>query len=278
MPDLTNPEAEAASLKNEGAPPTALIRTMRQDLERLRATKQPQAPILTPAAAQKIETHAARHERRARKNLYIISTAAFLALFITAAALFLQPKPPAKPPEVITPPLSVLTPPQPFFPVESARTVNVTALDRKSFFDALRDTRKETEREGTVKRLIIKVQDGGTERFLTPNDFFQFALLSPPPNFLANLDAPFMLFFTYDAGGGKTGFAATTKSPDRSFRTLLSWEPMLFLDLQPFLLPAATATPATPVFEDRTYRNIDWRYLKLSDAAASSIGYAVFTG
>jgi hypothetical protein len=29
-------------------------------------------------------------------------------------------------------------------------------------------------------------------------------------------------------------------------------------------------------FEDRTYRNIDWRYLKLSQAKDLGIGYGVF--
>ena len=84
-----------------------------------------------------------------------------------------------------------------------------------------------------------------------------------------------MAFVYTSEQGRRFGLAMETIDLDRTFLDLLSWESSLLADFLPLFFnqkPEAVITP----FEDRTFRNIDWRYQKLSQAGDLGIGYALF--
>ena len=55
----------------------------------------------------------------------------------------------------------------------------------------------------------------------------------------------------------------------------ISWENSLLSDLQPLFFDQKPDVVIAP-FEDRTYRNTDWRFLKLSSEKDIGIGYTIF--
>ena len=73
-------------------------------------------------------------------------------------------------------------------------------------------------------------------------------------------------------GGGEThlGIAVKTRDTARTFRDLLLWESSLAVDLLP-LFNGLNVKPTDALFEDRTYRNIDWRFLRLSTIETPSV-------
>lgn len=296
MTPETNPIAPATPPARDRTPPAlpdSGVRTMRMDLERMLAPKQPQPGFTrTPPEpetavakkiAERIEEQIAHHKRRAHKNLLVISAAALLIAFIGGAALWLEPlsllsrNGDNAPPPVAPPPPPEIPPPPPLFPTETSLTIRVGLLDRTGFHQKLAEVAAEEEREGTIKRWVVKIHEETKERLATLQDIFQIALIAPPANFLARIDSPAMLFIYYGPAGqrGKLGIVVKTKSPDRTFRDLLSWEQSLFADFRELFLATATTTPSG-AFEDRTYRNIDWRYLRLAETQDNGIAYGVF--
>lgn len=168
-----------------------------------------------------------------------------------------------------------LVPPQPFFAIETTRTVSVEKDDRAVFLRLMLDSARELERGGTAKRIILKIQEDGHERFGTLDDILQFYQIAPPAGFLSQIDPTLTAFFYYSQGGGRFGVVVKTRDRERTLRDLLTWEPSLAHDFTPLFFNENTETILAP-FEDRTYHNIDWRFLKLSRNEDLGIGYAVF--
>lgn len=166
--------------------------------------------------------------------------------------------------------------PSPFFTPETSRTITIKDGDRKQFLLLMQDALNEQERYGTIKRLLIKIQEGANERYATLNDFLSFYRLSPPDNFTSQITGPLMTFIYYSPDGNRLGLAAKTKDPDRTLAGLLSWESSAIIDLQPLFFGEKPGQILSPTFEDRVYRNIDWRFLKLSQTKDFGIGYTIF--
>lgn len=204
-----------------------------------------------------------------KKYYYAVSGLAVLALIGAAGYwLFTQEG------EVVAP--VKLVPPVPFFATETSRTIGIKIQDRTQFIRLLEDSMFEREREGIVKRVLIKVQDGPQERFATFSDFFSTLWrIVLPQNLLAQIESSPMVFIYYGRDGARLGLAAKVRDPDRTLGAMLSWESSLLRDLQPLFFGERPETVIS-LFEDRTYRNIDWRYLKLSQAKDFGIGYVVF--
>lgn len=173
--------------------------------------------------------------------------------------------------------------PAPLFTTESSRTITVKHLDRLQFFRLLEDSLKEQELFGTTKRIIVKIQmpdlptgqAGGTERFATFADFVDFYRLSPPKNLAQFLGGPLMVFVYYGENGSRLGLAAKTSDSDRTMLSMFSWESSLALDFRSLFFGAQFGE-ITGEFEDRTYRNIDWRFLKSPRTENLGIGYMIF--
>lgn len=167
--------------------------------------------------------------------------------------------------------------PAPFFATEASRTIAISSDDRVQFLRLMEDSMRETERVGTIKRILIKFQDNGQERYATVSNFFNLYHISPPKNFLVRLDSSpsFMPFVYYGSDGSRFGIGVRTKDTNRTLRDMLDWEGSIIGDISPLFFGEKTQ-PLSTSFEDRTYRNIDWRYLKLSQEKDLGIAYTVF--
>lgn len=166
-------------------------------------------------------------------------------------------------------------PPPPYFATETSRTISVKKQDRAGFLRLMADTWREKEREGTVKRIVIKVQDGPNERFATLTDFFELWRVPLPQRIAEIAEYDLMAFMYAGQTGNRLGFAVRTRDPERTFADMLRWEPALLTDAAQFFFDEKPDT-VVAAFEDRTWRNIDWRYLKLSQEKDLGIGYVIF--
>lgn len=184
---------------------------------------------------------------------------------------------PAKPAEsgILTPEQTRIPPPTPYFATETSRTITVKKTDRAEFSRLMADTWHEKEREGTVKRVIIKVQDGPMERFATLEDFFELWRIAPPQELVDQASGNLMAFMYAGPGGNRLGFAVRTDEPERAFAHMLRWEPSLLSQATPLFFDERAGSILSS-FEDRTWRNIDWRYMKLSQDKDLGIGYLIF--
>lgn len=166
-------------------------------------------------------------------------------------------------------------PPAPLFTSDASRTITIAPGDAVRFKTLMEDSLREFEREGTVKRILVKVEDAIAERYLATAEFFQLYRIQPPTNVLSRLDSVLMTYVSYGPDGSRLGIAARTKDRDRTLRDLLEWEPGMANALRPLLFNEIVQSPIGS-FEDRSYRNIDWRYLKLSPEEDVGIAYGVF--
>lgn len=260
--------------KNQNPTPAraSAIRTMQSDAQEFLKTAK---PSLMQIIGQRQEefTPPEQRSRRARP-LAILALALGVAALGVGIFLFLRAFSGTSP-GISGEITQKLTPPQPFFATETSRTISVKARDRIEFLRLVADSMKEQEREGTVKRIVIKVQDGPHERFATLDDFFDLWRMTPPSTLGPQINPPLMAFIYYGKEGSRLGFMAPSRAPDRTLADMLSWEPGLFSVFTPFFFDEKINSGLTP-FEDRTYRNIDWRYLKLSQERDLGIAYTLF--
>lgn len=256
--------AESPSLARGQRP---AIRTMKSDVEQIFKSTKPS--LLQIISQESTQAPAIKSRGVLRANrLFNVGIVTLVVVLLGATAYFIfQPRAPAAPLKLI--------PPAPLFATESSRTISADTKNSTAFLRLIEDASRETERQGTVKRIIIKLQDGPTARFATLADLFQFWKIAPPPNFLGELGTSLMTFFYFGTDGARFGIAVPTKDADRTLASLLSWEPQILADISPLLFDEKPEVVVAP-FEDRTYRNIDWRYLKLSSSRDLGIGYLVF--
>lgn len=261
-----NFSSQPRSQSQETSAQRPAIRTMKSDVERLFKNTKPS--LLQIIGQGTLEELPPKGRHLSSRLLYAGGTILIGALVLGLGFYFYAPSGGAPAPQK-------LIPPAPFFATEAARTITVDIKNRASFLRLMEDSSFEFERAGTVKRVLIKVQDGPTERFATVADMLRFWQVNSPQNFLTELGAPLMTFFYFGTGGSRFGFLVPTKDSDRTLASLLSWESNILADFRPLLFDAKPERAVAP-FEDRTYRNIDWRYMKLSEKQDLGIGYAVF--
>lgn len=264
----------------EGKDPPAL-RTMKSDVQELLKTSQPSLLDLVGEELkqrdQAARTAPDRNVPAGRSRRWVILiTVLILALTAGTVLVFIRR---SGPPPAQTPPPRL---PRAFFATETSRTITVAPTERLEFLRLVQDSADEPEREGSMKRLLIKIEAAGTQRFARPGDLFSLYRIQPPEEFVAVLEPDLMLFLHYGlsgparpTGGPRLGFAARTREPGRILRILLGWERRLAQDLGVLFL-RETIPSTLPEFEDRTYRNIDWRFQKLSSEKDLGIGYGIF--
>jgi len=214
---------------------------------------------------------------RVRKTSYLIVVLPIVSLLVVGgltALYFRTGRTPASSGQT-EPPTPPPRPAPAYFATETSRTITVKKQDRSQFLRLMEDAWKEHERQGTVKRIAVNLQDGPQERFATPADFFSLWRLAPPSGLTERLDPNLMVFIYYGASGNRMGLAARTREPERTLAQMLSWETSLVASAAPLFFDERAETVVAP-FEDRTWRNIDWRYLKLSQERDLGIGYTVF--
>ncbi|MDP3710191.1 MAG: hypothetical protein Q8R29_00515 [bacterium] len=171
---------------------------------------------------------------------------------------------------------SRLSVPAPLLATEVSRTITVKHQDRLQLFRLLEDSMRESELFGTTKRIVVKIQmPDGQERFATFTDFVDFYRLSPPKNLAQFLEGPLMIFIYYGQNGSRLGLATKTSDVDRTALSMFSWEPAVALDFRQLFFGAQFGE-ITEGFEDRTYRNIDWRFIKSARTENLGVGYTIF--
>lgn len=263
MPELSN-ELKENSMPASKKP---AIRTMKSDAEELFKSSRPSLVDLVTQGMSSPAYPAARITKRF-SPLYLALGA--IALVIIGAGMYFIALPPAA-----SLPQTKLAPPAPFFAVETSRTVTIDAKNRVSFLRVLEDSYQEAERLETFKRVAVRIQDGPEDRFLTMADVVDFLRMDPPRGLLDRVNGPVMIFFHVTEEGNRLGLAVKTGDPDRTFLDMLSWENAIPVDLRVLFFDAQPESSIAP-FEDRTYRNIDWRFQKLSTSIDLGIGYTVF--
>lgn len=269
MPDQPkNPQQSSAVPPKINPEPKPAIRTMKSDVEALFKTTRPSLiEIISKEASVPMPRPFLKGKKMfSNRGLTIGVAMLFIAVGIIIFFLNQSQKEKLKP---------KLVPPAPFFATETARTVSVRSNDRALFLRLIEDSVREREREGTIKRVIVKLQDGPQERFATVSDFFEFYRIETPSGFLNYTEAALMPFIYYGRDGARFGLSLRTTDPNRALRDMLLWEPSFLRDLAPLFFDEKPEVVIAP-FEDRTYRNIDWRFLKLSQTQDLGIAYTIF--
>lgn len=261
-------KSEAVEVDIRGKP---AIRTMRSDVEELFKNNKPSLLQMIGNESSP-PANAPAHRRRRGLTIAVIAIAAAIVVGGGVIILGLGSGSSEQPGTVGT---VRRTPPPPYFATETARTITVKKQDRAQFLQLMDDSWREREREGTVKRIIVNLQDGPQERTTTLGDFFELWRIVPPTSLGQALDQNLMVFIYYGATGSRLGFAVRTREPERTFADMLVWEPSLLAGITQLFFDERPDTLIAP-FEDRTWRNIDWRYLKLSQERDLGVGYAVF--
>ncbi len=272
------PEKPLQEKQNNGSPagPKFAIRTMKTDAEELIKTTKPSL-IQTLGRETRPLNPNTRPAKKLPIRLIALIIVILLALGTGGFLLWRSVSITATPTtNKIGATLARTTPPSAYFATETSRTISVKKTDRAEFLRLMNDAWHEKEREGTVKRIVLKVQDGPNERFATLTDFFDLWRVAPPQELLDLADQNLMLFMYAGATGNRLGLAVKTRDQERTFAAMLRWESSLLAQITPLFFDERTDTIVAP-FEDRTYRNIDWRYLKLSQDKDLGIGYGVFS-
>ena len=265
--DVSGEKTTTPPLYSTGEP---AIRTMKSDVQRLFKT----AP---PSVAQMIGKIGPANTATKRQTKIIgiylwLGIMLVLLLAVGGTAYYFRALlfPPAPATEI-----KKAVPPAPFFATESSRTITIAQTDRQQFLKLMQDAMKELEREGTLTRILVKFIDTPGERFVQINDFLGFYHITPPEYFVKRIESPLMTYVLTSNEGTRLGLAMRTTDTHRTLRDMLDWEPKMMEDFRPLFFDKQIV-PVTSVFEDRSYRNIDWRYLKLSADADIGIAYTVF--
>lgn len=270
MPDPQQQENNQPPLQDRVENREPAIRTMKSDVaEYLQKSK--------PSLAQIVGLEAkggGSVPPQPRKKLYRALGGALAAiLVISGAALFIWQRASAPvPAPVDTTPKE----PAPLFAVEKSRTIVADTANRPLFLRLMDEALREGGRDGTITRIVLKLRDGPQERFATLNDFFALYRIEPPPNTFRQVEGAVMPFLHHGGGETRLSIAVKTRDTARIFRDLLLWESSLAVDLLP-LFSEQNIGPSSAFFEDKTYRNIDWRFLRLVPHATPSVGNGTTT-
>lgn len=266
----TKPEhVPLAEITPERRAPAA-IRTMKSDAAKLITEQAPRAtsvPAAPSSASPKLNVRSITSGKLVSFLIYFLMGTVIAVVSLVSVSVFFSPG-------QQTPP-NAIEPPAPLFGTEHGRIITGTSKIPAEISRLLEETSKEVERDGTMKRVNIKLTDTGKERFATVADFFDIFTIVPPARFLDRLNKPIMLFFRYAGGESRFGIAVETRDPDRTLADMLAWEPSLFANFRTFFFGQLPQDIQVP-FEDRIYRNIDWRYLKLSQEKDLGIAYMIF--
>ncbi len=245
------------------------IRTMKSDVDRLFKTAPPSiAQMITKPGISQV----ARKSLRSASAYIVVGVTVILFLIVGTSTYYFRNI--LFPPPVTTE-IKKATPPAPLFATETSRTIEISQNDRQQFLKLMSDSMKEFERNGTIKHILVKLSDTPDQRFINMSDFLALYHIVPPESLLKRINGNLMTFVYTMSAGTRLGLAMHTSDRNRTLRDMLDWEQNMFVDFKPLFFGADVA-PLSPLFEDRSYRNIDWRYLKLSLATDIGIGYTIF--
>ncbi len=254
---------------------------MRQDIaEFLKSRKPSLVSIIMEEEKRRGLTAAARAPRRYVGRLLTITAAGLVVMAGLAAFLYyrsLLPGTSSTRPEAVTP-----TPPAAPFYVEGTISLRIEKTAR-ALRAALAEAAGRPDALGSIKRLLILAADTeGRTQYLSAKDFFATIGVSPPESFLETPAAPIQFFVFWQSAGPRLGIIGETANPARTFQALYNREAALVSNFAVLFIedPARPAGPITgprlEPFQDKTYRNTDFRYLALDADRDLGIGYVIF--
>lgn len=243
------------------------IRTMKSDIsEFLKETK----PSLIQMLATQVEAERSGVREEKRRDFPWIKIVGVFTLFLLVIAggyagyQYILKAPPEEANAII---------PQPFFTVEKTTALQYTPRELENLRSEIQKERG-GERPGSLKRLVVLIEEAGAMRHITPAEFTSATRLEIPELLLPTLTAVMPVYYER-SNGVRLAVIFKSNDPKRFldifFRTesglITGWAP-LFLDM----------TPPTRIigFEDRLYKNIGYRILPLDPALDLSLTYGLY--
>lgn len=269
---MTSNYPPANQSPSEPAKREPAIRTMKSDMaEYLKTTK----PSLVSILARQAEADEARQSQQnggPKKSELKAALAIFLTLVSLAAGflgyLYLKrEKPPTtKRPEAT--PAALM-----FYEKSSEVLINE---NRREFTQALNEKAKATTAAGTFHRLTLRLRNKeGTDPVIGIRQFFELADAKPPEGFLDTIVEPPQLFIYRQGDGPRLSILLKSDDLERALESMRRWESAL-----PTSFAFAFFGEGLPVtlepFSSRTYKNIDFRYLKMEADRDRGAGYLAF--
>lgn len=271
-------QSEFAPAKN-AEPKKPAIRTMESDIDKLFGETKPSLIQMmgkdntASAIRQPVSLSA---PWRTPKNIFALLLLILILLVsggATGYLYFSRNSPPNNsPPKRDSAPLV----PPPLFTTERVRIASASLDNPASLRQQIEDIVLTKEQEGTFTYIPVKLREGNQERFATAKDFLELYSAGPPADLLLSLDNVAMLFVYYSGDGPRFGFAFKSRDSARTLRGLLMWESSLLRDMTPLFFGETPVVIVAP-FEDRTFRNIDWRFLSLSQTEDLGIAHSLFS-
>lgn len=254
--------------------PEPSIRTMQSDIaEYMKQEKPSVVQILTKQAEYRPEKPL-EEEKRSLPVISIIMIGATALVLLSAVGLisywyfFSSRSDQAPPPETIAP----TAPPS---PIATEKTeIRVIQETASSLREALNDIADSQEKIGSFKRIVMQIKNsGGAVRFVTVPEMYRAIAVIPPQQISDSLVGLPLIAIHFSTKGPRAIFAAESQSRDRTFIGMLAWENALQRDWEVFFL-GEPAPPALTSFTDRTFRNLDYRFMEIKQGLG--IGYFIF--
>lgn len=166
--------------------------------------------------------------------------------------------------------------PKNYLAVERRDVVSTREGDRAGLFEKLRASRKDRLPSGSIKQVIIKLENlSGTAHYATIKEFFGTLDFRPPNDLAANLENNFNFLIYYTPQGASAGMILEPKNPERAFAQMVAWERSIILDWRYFYFDQ-TITSTSKVFTDDVIKNIDMRILNITEG--TDLMYGFFAG
>ena len=251
------------------------LRTMKSDAEvYLQESKESPASIVARSAvASEGEEHPSRFSLFFQKNKRTIffSGIGIIVILLIGAAFSLLYKKTAETPRVT--PQEIIPPA--FFSMEKTRNITVKQDNFGDFKQNLGLIQNEGERIGILKRVVLLVKKGDTDRLGTLREFFAADGIDPSDSLAENFETSFNFFLYYQKTGVRKGLIIPIASEAKVFRTLIDQEGLL-RNAWGGLYDSVDPKGSIAAFEDITYRNIDIRRLQLSEKDDLGFYYSIF--
>lgn len=245
------------------------IRTMKSDVsEFLASTK----PSLIQMLTSQVEAERAPQEEYP-KTASFMKTLGLLGILLALGAggylgyRYFQPSEPGEAGTLI---------PQPFFSVDKSVTIEYRG-PAANLAGKIAENSRLAERQGTLKRLVVLGTSGDKSKAfqLNTEDFLKAAAIEMPPGISAALSNPTMPVYYWGKSGSRLALIIKTSDPERALEALLRGESGLAGQWANLFLGEMPTVRIVP-FEDRVYKNINYRILPLDAERDLQIVYGIF--
>lgn len=159
---------------------------------------------------------------------------------------------------------------KPFFSID--RTEDISAFQLSVIARQIEHLAEKRETANTITHVSIKLNN----KPVTLYDILRLYTIDIPAKLVPTFRAsPVMTFIHHEPSGNSIGFVFETPEPERALVQMLGWEAKIAFDFRPLFF--GKNIEHLRAFEDRTYRNIDWRGVTLASREDVAVGYGIFS-